>query len=284
MNIEVKEKQEDTSLDVVIDNFMTTLEKKAAGKIKEIKTGIFDLDNLTGGLHGGEITIIAARPSVGKTAFAMALIQKIAFDFPCLMFNLEMSKEQIMSRMVSAIGNINSARLRNPKFLDDNENKDINRAINYIGDKLKLKLYDNIYTVEKIRTITREQKPDVIFIDYLTLCSSIRRHESKRQEIEYISREFKKMSKEFNIPVVVLSQLNRANEKDNREPQLYDLRETGAIEQDADNVIMLHGKMNDFGEYEPELKLLVRKQRNGAIGCVKVLFDRARYQFKNMAR
>jgi replicative DNA helicase len=267
------QKQQDSELlrDVMI-RLSNKLEKryKTRGD-KKLYTGLHDLDRMTAGLHGGEMTVIAARPSVGKTALAIQITENLARKGNNILYvSREMSDEQIAERMLVKATEIdgNLVRLGN---LKDEHWVSIANALGPLCE-LPIRLDSTTTEIQQLRTKVRKLWKrglcDVLIVDYLQLMMCSDNLQSREQEVARISRIFKLMSLEFDIPVIVLSQLKRT--ADTRAPKLSDLRESGAIEQDADNVIFIHrpedGVTNDL------VHLMVEKQRNGPIGTIEMLY------------
>lgn len=243
-------------------------------KQNESKTlyGFSWLDSKTGGAHKKDLTILAARPSVGKTAFAMQTAINIAKrDNHVAVFSLEMGNDQLVERMMANEAGVNTQKIRYPKSMTDKEWEMLGQASNVMS--LSIKIFDDIFKIEEIRAKCRElknkSKLDFVIIDYLQLCDTMKKVGSTNERVSYISRQSKLMAKELDVPIMMLSQLNRANEHDNRRPKLIDLRDSGAIEQDADNVFFLHD--DSYGKYvngeEPPspalIQIIIAKQRNG---------------------
>lgn len=260
-----------------------------------LKSGFSDLDAIVQGFQKSDLIIIAGRPSMGKTALSLNIAINIIQNskLPILFFSLEMSKEQIMYRLLAMETNINQIRLRNGK-LSQNDWVKVNRMINILS-KLPLFIDDtsdlSIQNIRsKIKTLMFEQNQvGLIIIDYLQLMQSSKlRIENRVQELSQITRSLKIIAREFNIPVIALSQLSRnvENRVDKR-PMLSDLRESGSIEQDADLVLMLYrknyydNKMIDQSNTN-NIELIVAKQRNGPIGTVKLKFDEKSNKFLNL--
>ena len=260
-----------------------------------LKSGFSDLDAIVQGFQKSDLIIIAGRPSMGKTALSLNIAINIIQNskLPILFFSLEMSKEQIMYRLLAMETNINQIRLRNGK-LSQNDWVKVNRMINILS-KLPLFIDDtsdlSIQNIRsKIKTLMFEQNQvGLIVIDYLQLMQSSKlRIENRVQELSQITRSLKIIAREFNIPVIALSQLSRnvENRVDKR-PMLSDLRESGSIEQDADLVLMLYrknyydNKMVDQSNTN-NIELIVAKQRNGPTGTVKLKFDEKSNKFLNL--
>jgi replicative DNA helicase len=262
-------------------------------RIKGLSTGFLKLDDMTGGLHEGELVILAARPSMGKTALALNIAQHVAMHptqkQTVAVFSLEMSSESLLTRMVCAAARVDQQKFR-ASYLNQDERRrlakgtaDLVQSPLFIDDTAGTHLMD-IHA--KLRRLKNEHGLALVVIDYLQLMSGRGRYENRNQEISTISRGLKLLAKELKVPMLVLSQLNRAPETrpgDHR-PQLSDLRESGSIEQDADLVAFI------FREevYKPEredlrglAELIVAKQRNGPTGKVNLVFLREFTKFEN---
>ncbi len=252
-------------------------------------TGFIDLDKLTAGLHPEELTIVAARPGVGKTAYIINMLAHMApRGIKSVLISREMSQTQLTKRLIANVTPLDGNKLRMCKYLSD---EDLEKISNAAGDMMNwdLIINDELATVQEIRTYCRELKSkgclDLLVVDYLQLCRSSSKNIDRRHEIEEVSRQFKEMSMEFGIPVVVLSQLSRENAKNNREPELHDLRESGSIEQDADNVIFLHvPKDTDETQDQFDIKVIVGKQRNGPTGYIKLRYHRKTFRMLNIEK
>lgn len=262
-----------------------------------LKSGFHDLDLIIEGFQKSDLIIIAGRPSMGKTALSLnILINVIQYSkLPVLFFSLEMSKKQIMYRLLAMETNINQMRLRNGK-LSKNEWIKLNKIVNILS-KLPLFIDDtpnlSIQTIRsKIKTILFEQAQiGLIIIDYLQLMenSKIDSRNNRVQELSQITRSLKIIAREFNIPIIALSQLNRSVENRlDKKPLLSDLRESGSIEQDADLVIMIYRKnyynmVDEIKDNKPnEIELIIAKQRNGPIGNIKLEFNEKTNKFNNL--
>ncbi len=244
--------------------------------VSGIPSGYQSLDKITGGFQNSDLIIIAARPSVGKTSFALNIATNIAIkeNLPVGFFSLEMSKEQLLERMLCSEAKVDMQRLKTGYLRDEDFSKiteaysELYEAPIYIDDSPDVTLTD-IRT--KSRRLKIESKVGIIFVDYLQLIRSEQRVENRVLEISQITRGLKNLARELNIPIVVLSQLSRAVEKrEDKKPMLSDLRESGSIEQDADVVIFLH--IPDEAERE-RVEVLVAKQRNGPQGQCRLLFQ-----------
>lgn len=259
-------------------------------------SGFQDLDALTAGFHPGDLAIIAARPSMGKTALALNIATHIGLEnVPVAIFSLEMSREQLAQRMMCSEGKIDSHRLRTGHLRDE----DWTRLSSAIGRLAEAPIYiddtPSIGILEvraKSRRLFSRHRPGVIIVDYLQLMQSYRRVESRQQEIAEISRGLKILAKELSVPVIALSQLSRAVEQrgKNARPQLSDLRESGAIEQDADLVLFIHRNIYadpsdpDAAEERGTAELILAKHRNGPTGVVKLAFMEQYTRFASLAR
>jgi replicative DNA helicase len=260
-----------------------------------IETGFTALDNMTSGLQPGELVIIAARPSLGKTALALNIAAHAAITGKRVVgiFSLEMSKESLLIRMLCSEGEIDSHRLRTG-FADQADWDKMTQALGrlsqaplFIDDTPALSI---MQIRAKARRLHSERKKlDLIIVDYLQLVTGHGRFENRTQEVSYISRGLKAIAKELSVPVIALSQLSRAPEAGKgREPQLSDLRESGSIEQDADVVIFIHraSRSGDgTGLDEPGIvtELNIGKQRNGPTGPFKLVFLKPYTRFANLA-
>ncbi|MDT4966483.1 MAG: replicative helicase [Acidobacteriota bacterium] len=259
-----------------------------------LTTGFSELDSMTSGLQPADLVVIASRPSMGKTSFALTLAQNAAIQAQAVVgvFSLEMSKESLVMRMLSSEGHVDAHRFRSG-FLSRDEWARLAGALGTLAEtKIFIDDTPGITVLEmraKARRLASEQKRlDLIIVDYLQLMSgSSRRTESRQQEVSQISRELKGLAKELNVPLVALSQLSRApeNRTDHR-PQLADLRESGAIEQDADVVAFIYREeqYNRTEENAGLAEIIVAKQRNGPTGVAKLVFLKEFTRFENMWR
>lgn len=272
-----------------------------AAVLTGLTTGFADLDKMTSGLQRADLIIVAARPSMGKTSFALMLAENAAINTGAVvgMFSLEMSKEALVMRMLCSQGNIDAQRFRNG-FLSRLEWAQIAKSLGTLADtKIYLDDTPGLTVLEmraKARRLAAEQKRlDLIVVDYLQLMSgSAKRFESRQQEVSQISRELKGLAKELNVPLVALSQLSRAPEsRSDHRPQLADLRESGALEQDADLVAFIFReeqyKTPEERESMPEdrknvAELIIAKQRNGPTGTVDLRFTPSSMRFDNLYR
>lgn len=274
MDVEIRDSQkEESAISEIVGPTLKKIEQRYNSKDPgKMKYGYAWLDKMTGGAHNSELTILAARPSVGKTTFASNVGTKIAYRGNAVaMFNLEMDKENLVERMFANEGSVDSQRIRYGKTLDDADWDKLGSASGEIGE-LKIRIYDNVFRVEEIRSECRNLKNkgelDFVIVDYLQLVETMKKTTGTTDRVSYLSRQFKLLAKELKVPIWLLSQLNRANEHDNRRPKLIDLRDSGSIEQDADNVFFLHdANYGKYGEDKDDetvpIELIIAKQRNG---------------------
>ena len=251
---------------------------KTGGNITGIATGFADLDYKTAGLQRSDLILIAARPSMGKTAFALNIAQHIAIKshITTAIFSLEMSQVQLVNRLLSLESNVNSQGLRTGKLSDSDWNKLLASGSRIGTSNLIIDDTPGISVAElrsKCRKYKAEQGLDVVIIDYLQLMTGSGKTDSRQQEISDISRSLKALARELNVPVIALSQLSRAVEqRPDHRPMLSDLRESGAIEQDADVVMFIY--RDDYYNKDTDKKgiseIIIAKQRNGPIGTVEL--------------
>ena len=280
--------------DVLVESF-TNLEKLYNQKqhVTGVPTQFYDLDDKTAGLHGSELILVAARPAMGKTAFALNIATNAALraNVPVAIFSLEMSKDQLVNRILCSEAMVDSNKVRTGK-LDEEDWTKLAEAIGplseagvYIDDTPGISVME-IRT--KCRKLKMEKNIGLVVIDYLQLISgSNKRNGSREQEISEISRSLKVLAKELNVPVIALSQLSRAVEqRDDHRPMLSDLRESGAIEQDADIVMFLY--RDDYYNKESAEKdiaeVIIAKQRGGSTGTVKLYWMGNYTKFVNIER
>lgn len=261
------------------------------GDITGIPTGYYELDKITSGFHPHELIIVAARPGMGKTAIALNFVTNIAIHSKksIALFNMEMGAEQLATRMLSSVGQIEGSKLKTGN-LEHSDWKRLNEAISRLSNT-KIFIDDTAgQTVGEIRSKCRKLATspdglDLILIDYLTLIQgSSKNGANRQQEVSDISRALKTMAMELNVPVIALSQLSRSIEKrDDKKPMLSDLRESGAIEQDADIVAFLHCTDEEREKQNSLMEFVIRKHRNGPLADVPLIFQRATSTFVNVA-
>ena len=280
----------------LLDNIFFKLKTKSLNPtFSGLPSGFYDLDSLIQGFQKSDLIIIAGRPSMGKTAFGLSIASNIikSTKLPIIFFSLEMSKEQIMYRLLTMETNINQMKLKSGQLSEDDWVK-LNKMMKvfsklpfFIDDTFNLSIQD---IRSKIKTIIFEQnKIGLIIIDYIQLMQhSELKTENRVQELAKITRSLKTLAREFEIPIIALSQLSRNVEnRIDKRPILSDLRESGSIEQDADLVMFLY-RNNYYNSIQSEesisqlLELIIAKQRNGPIGTVKLEFDETRARFSNL--
>ena len=276
-----------SAIDVIDQSF------KRDGKIAGLATGIKDLDKKLGGLHNSDLIIIAGRPSMGKTAFAFNIAENVArqTDQTVLLFSMEMSSEQVVRRFISSISSIDLQRLMRGQ-LEENDWEGIDKALSVLSQKSILLDDTPALSPSEIKARARRVKREnkdlaMIVIDYLQLMQVPGRGDNRVAEISEISRSLKALAKELNVPVIALSQLNRAVEtRPNKRPILADLRDSGAIEQDADVIAFLYR----HSYYDPtdleskgKAEVNIAKQRNGPTKAVPVAFVENTATFQNLA-
>lgn len=285
-----------TPIKQVVLNALDRIEKasKNKGNVTGIPTGFNDLDYKLSGLQPSDLILVAARPSMGKTAFVLNIAQYVAFkrEKGVAVFSLEMSKEQLVNRLFSLESQVDSQALRTGNLKDSDWEKLIEGA-GIIG-KSNLIIDDTPgISVSELRSKCRKYKLEhdiqLIIIDYLQLMTgSVGRHsESRQQEISDISRSLKALARELNVPVVALSQLSRAVEsRPDKRPMLSDLRESGAIEQDADVVMFIYRDeyYNKDSEFKKQAEIIIAKQRNGPVGTVHLAWLADYTKFANLSR
>ena len=280
----------------IVLNSLNAIEEaaKTRGRVTGIATGFTELDYKLTGLHPAELILVAARPAMGKTAFVLNIAQYAAFkdNHAVAMFSLEMSKEQLVNRMLAMESNVDSQKLRTGTLTDADWDAVV-EGIGVIGNStLTIDDTPGISISElrsKCRKYKLEQGLDLIIIDYLQLMSGSggRKNESRQQEISEISRSLKGLARELNVPVIALSQLSRAVEqRTDKRPMLSDLRESGAIEQDADVCMFIY--RDDYYNPDTEDKniaeIIIAKQRNGPIGTVRLAWMPQYTRFGNELR
>lgn len=268
---------------------------KNGDTLRGIPTGFYDLDSILAGLQKSDLVILAARPSVGKTSFALDIARHAAIreKTAVAIFSLEMSSDQLVDRMLAAESKVDLWRLRTGRLKSEGENNDFQK----IGEAMGIMSEASIFiddtasaNIMEMRTMARrlqaEQKLGLIIVDYLQLMEG-RGGENRVQEISEISRALKQLARELNIPVVALSQLSRAVEARSPQiPKLSDLRESGSIEQDADVVLFLYREDREKPDTPNKgiVKVIIAKHRNGPVGEVNCFFDEASASFRNLEK
>ncbi len=260
------------------------------GEVPGVPTGYYDLDRLTGGFQKTDMVIIAGRPSMGKTAFALNCAGQMAQkNIPGAFFSLEMSKEQLVSRMFSMESGLDSAKFRFGSFLKSDwpfvlkAGENLHKWPLFIDDTPSLSAHE---LKRKVRQLKKRENIQYVFVDYLQLMEGQNKYGSREAEISSISRTLKLIAKDFDLPVIALSQLNRDLEKRaDKRPMLSDLRESGAIEQDADVVVFIYrDEVYNDDTLEPGIaELNVAKQRSGPTGTVRSKWSSAQTKFFNLS-
>ena len=266
--------------------------------ISGMSTGYADLDKLTAGMHPGDLVVIAGRPSMGKTAFALNMAENMAVDHnrSIAFFSLEMSKEQLAERLLCSRARVNSNAIRTGR-LPDHEWQGLGIAAGtlaeakiFVDDSAALSILE---MRAKARRLRAQHNIDIVIVDYMQMMTAGSRIESRQQEISHISRSLKALAKELKVPVIALSQLSRQVEVrgGEKKPQLADLRESGAIEQDADVVMFVYRAAHALGvdtdrdgnDISNIAEVIIAKQRNGPTGAIKLAFVREFARFENLA-
>lgn len=277
------------NMSAILPQTFAEIEAYTKGQVAGIPTGFKDLDEITGGLGNSDLIIIAARPSMGKTALAlsMALHGAKATKKPVALFSLEMSKSQMVQRALCSNAMVNMHQLRAGKL----PKREFPKLSVAAGELSGIDIYiDDTPGISPSKIITkcrRIKNLGAIFVDYLQLMSSDTKGENRQQEITNISRALKNIAKKFDVPVGCLSQLSRAVEsRPNKRPQLSDLRESGAIEQDADVVMFVYRDeyYNAKTEEPRKAEIIIGKQRNGPVGTINLDFDRQYVKFSNYVK
>lgn len=261
-------------------------------KITGIPTGFIDFDAKTAGLQNSDLILLAARPSMGKTAFALNIAEHVGVNkqIPVALFSLEMSKSQLANRLLCSQAMIDAQNLRTGNLTQDDWSKialalaPLSNAPIFIDDTPGI---SSAQLRAKARKLKLEKNIGLIIIDYLQLMSGNGRNDSRQQEISEISRSLKAIARELNVPIIALSQLSRACEaRSDHRPMLSDLRESGAIEQDADVVVFLYRDeyYNPETDKKNQAELIIAKQRNGPTGTIDLLWTSAYTKFMNMER
>ncbi|MCM1120152.1 MAG: replicative DNA helicase [bacterium] len=292
--VQKRNTEEFTPIRQVVMNAMDRIEaaSRQKGAVTGIATGFLDLDYRTAGLQPSDLILIAARPSMGKTAFVLNIAQHIAFrlNLTVAIFSLEMSKEQLVNRLFSLQSNVDAQNLRTGQLNDEEWEKLIEGAGVIGRSNLFIDDTPGISVAElrsKCRKLKLEHNLSIVIIDYLQLMSGSGRSDSRQQEISDISRALKGLARELHVPVVALSQLSRAVEqRPDHRPMMSDLRESGAIEQDADVVMFIY--RDDYYNHDTEKKgiaeIIIGKQRNGPIGTVELVWLPKNTRFANMEK
>ena len=292
-------KQNFVSLSDILHETFDRLDElhREKGKLRGVPTGFTDLDNKLGGLQKSDLVILAARPSMGKTTLALDFVRNVAINEkkPVAIFSLEMSKDQLVDRLLAAEAQVDLWKMRTGRLSDMGPNNDFERIGHALGRLSEAPIFIddsgslNIMELRtKARRLQAEHELDLIVVDYLQLMQG-RSTDNRVQEVSEISRSLKILAKELNVPVLALSQLSRAVEQrgGDKKPQLSDLRESGSIEQDADVVMFIYRDEMYTGKESKKphvAEILIRKHRNGPTGDVELFFDGEKTTFKNLAK
>jgi len=284
----------------ILNNIFAKIQKATTStdEYTGVPSGFTKLDDLTDGFHNAELIIIAARPSMGKTAFVLNIALNVALKqkMPVAFFSLEMPREQLMLRLISSYANLEGYILRKPRLLLNNQEKYealahaaevLSETKIFINDSSQVEVMD---IRSRLRQLVAKEKIQLVVIDYLQLMSHSSYKDNRQQQIAEISRSLKSLARELDIPIIALSQLNRKVDErggKDRHPQLSDLRESGAIEQDADLVLFIHRDEYYKKEKTPDEKkgkadIIVGKNRNGPLGSVELGFEGKYTKFKNI--
>jgi replicative DNA helicase len=277
----------------LITQAFEAIEHRKGTDITGKPTGYMELDQMLCGLHNGEMTIMAGRPSMGKTSFALNVAEHMGADesLPIVIFSLEMSRQQLTERLLCSRSGVDAQLVRKGMLGAD----DMGKLTQAGGELFEKPIFIDdtpgltpLMIRAKCRRLKSQYDIQAVFIDYLQLMGMGGRVESRQQEISTISRYLKALARELNVPVIVLSQLNRGTEsREGNRPKMSDLRESGSIEQDADVVILLHRedyyhRGDPEWEENNEAEVIIAKQRNGPVGTVKLIFDGRLTRFKPM--
>jgi replicative DNA helicase len=281
------------TLHEAIDQAFDHIDRRTQGdasSVGSLATGFLDLDNLTAGLHNSELVIVAARPSVGKTAFALSIIRNMAVDEgqPVFFVSLEQSRTELAERLLCSQARVSSHSLRKGHL----SSEDMQKIIEAGGILRPAKLFIDdspgqgmLRIAANARRLKLRQGIKAVVIDYLQLIEPENRRDPRQEQVAQVSRRLKFLAKELEIPVVALAQVNRASEdRQDHRPRLADLRESGSIEQDADTVLILHRpEMHEPGQYEGVVEVIIAKQRNGPTGEVTLTFVKQYMRYENYA-
>ncbi len=291
-------KQEVTQIDPVINEVLEQIQAASNSKtgISGLETGYHDLDKITAGWQPSDLIIIAARPAMGKTAFVLSMAKNMAIDYntPVAIFTLEMPNTQLMKRILSNVADLEGEKIKSGSLTMEEWDRVNDRLRKVFGAPLYLDETPGLSITElrtKARRLVRERGVKLIMIDYLQLMNATgMKFGSREQEVSTISRSLKGLAKELNIPIIALSQLNRSTEtREDKRPVLSDLRESGAIEQDADMVCFIHrpeyytksGEDKDGNDIRGLAELIIAKHRSGAVGDVQLRFVNRFARFEN---
>jgi len=278
-----------------LEEIFQQIEERDGHYITGIPTGYLELDDMLSGLQQGEMIIVAGRPSIGKTALGLNMAERVAIGEkrPVAFFSMEMSKKAVVERLLCARGRVDSHKLRGG-MLSAEEKQHLAVVCDELASGADLFVDDTpgmsvLELRAKSRRLCARHRIEVVFVDYLQLMRSPGRAENRQQEVSEISRGLKALARELNIPVVVMAQLNRkSEERSENRPRMSDLRESGALEQDADVILLLHReeyykKASCPEELKGVAEVIIDKQRNGPTGVVRLHFSQKHTRFDNLA-
>jgi len=269
---------------------------KGDGTMRGVPTGFTDLDNIIAGLQKSDLIVLGARPSLGKSTLAMDIARNVAkaTELPVGVFTLEMSKDQVIDRLLAAEAGVSLWKMRTGKLSSEGDDNDFEKIQNALDSLSKVNIFiddASSPTVLQIRAMARRLQSEkglgLIIVDYLQLIQPTRAYDSPVTQITEISRNLKGLARELNVPVLAVSQLSRGLEgRPDQRPKLSDLRESGAIEQDADMVLFIYreDRVKRDSEKKNIAEIIVAKHRNGPTGMVELYFDEDRVSFKNLAK
>jgi replicative DNA helicase len=278
----------------VIAEAMARIDTRVSSRhpLTGVGTGFLDLDDITGGFQGAQLVIVAARPSMGKTAFALNICEHAAIEqrLPALFVSLEMGQLELAERLLCARARVDGHKLRTGKGLSHGDMIQLSRGYEELRSGAPLLIDDTparnmLQITANARRLKLRQKIGLVVVDYIQLVDAEEQRDSRQEQIAKISRRLKTLARELEVPVIALSQLNRAVEsREDRRPRMADLRESGAIEQDADLVILLHRpEYYDPNDQPGVAEVILAKNRNGATGPVKLQFTKNIMRFENLA-
>lgn len=267
---------------------------KGDGALRGVPTGFVDLDSKLAGLQKSNLVILAARPSMGKTSLALDIVREVGKHVPVGFFTIEMSREEVTDRLIAAEAGVSLWKMRTGRLSSEGEQNDFEKIAVALDSLAKTKIFiedSPSPTVMQMRAMARRLQAEhglgLIVVDYLQLINATKNYDSMVHQISEISRNLKSLARELSVPVLALSQLNRAVEaRPDQRPKLSDLRDSGGIEQDADVVLFIYreDKVKRDSEKKNIAEILIAKHRNGPTGEVELYFDEDHVSFKNLAR
>lgn len=265
------------------ESYRNEIEKRKT--VEPLKYGLPTLDFITGGLRRQELTTVSARPGIGKTAFAWQISVNLTLkNHKVMFFPLEMAGFQLMERLVCRETEIEQGKLKTPSLMDKNDDEKLNNFFELYGltTKEHLNVIEGVRTLTEIKRYIEHYRPEVVIIDQLTQLRENKRFNSLREQFSYMTTTLKTMTMEMDIPIILLAQINR--DGDSKEPTLRDLKESGSIEEDSDNVIMLH-QTDESSIHTTPVTIIVRKQRNGAKDIrIECAYQNSKYVFREVAK